>query len=139
MGADRVVDYHREDLGRAIRDFAPAGLDIFWEATRASPLDRVIPLMARHGRVIIMAGRDSTAQLPVWPFFVGNCSIHGFTVTGTSVSELSSYARQINAWMSNGTLKGRIDRVLPLSETALAHRKQEEGKLFGKIVLVPEA
>jgi NADPH:quinone reductase-like Zn-dependent oxidoreductase len=45
--------------------------------------------------------------------------------------------------MAEGNLKARIDRVLPLSETATAHRLQEEstvhksGALAGKIVLKP--
>ena len=49
----------------------------------------------------------------------------------------------INAWLSSGKLKPRIDRVMPLSEAANAHRIQEEntvnnaGTLAGKIVLTP--
>ncbi len=45
--------------------------------------------------------------------------------------------------MTEGKLQARIDRVMPLSETAAAHRLQEEntlhgaGTLAGKIVLEP--
>ncbi|MDE3066716.1 MAG: zinc-binding dehydrogenase [Verrucomicrobiota bacterium] len=45
--------------------------------------------------------------------------------------------------MASGKLKARIDRVLPLSQTADAHRLQEAstiqntGALAGKIVLKP--
>ena len=47
----------------------------------------------------------------------------------------------INRWLTEGKLKANIDRVLPLSEAAEAHRLQEEntihlaGALAGKIVL----
>jgi NADPH2:quinone reductase len=49
----------------------------------------------------------------------------------------------INEWATTGKLKARIDRVLPLSQAAEAHRLQEDntirksGVLAGKIVLKP--
>ena len=49
----------------------------------------------------------------------------------------------INRWLAEGKLRARIDRVLPLAQTAEAHRLQEEntigkqGTLAGKIVLKP--
>jgi hypothetical protein len=92
--------------------------------------------MAQHGRLIIMAGLGRTTEFPVWPFFVRNCSMYGFTVTGTSVNELRSCARQINAWMTNKTLKAKIDQIMPLSEAAQAHRKQEQGRLFGSTLVL---
>jgi NADPH:quinone reductase-like Zn-dependent oxidoreductase len=59
-------------------------------------------------------------------------------------SEQRAAAEDINQWLVEGTLKARIDRVLPLSQTAEAHRLQEDstihksGVLSGKIVLKPE-
>ena len=57
--------------------------------------------------------------------------------------EQQDCAEQINRWLVEGKLKAHIDRVLPLSQTAAAHRLQEEstvgktGALSGKIVLKP--
>jgi NADPH2:quinone reductase len=51
--------------------------------------------------------------------------------------------KQISQWLAEGKLKARIDRVLPLSQAADAHRLQEQntlhkaGTLAGKIVLKP--
>ena len=48
-----------------------------------------------------------------------------------------------NRWLVEEKLKAKIDRVLPLSETAAAHRLQEEstvrktGAITGKLVLKP--
>ena len=50
---------------------------------------------------------------------------------------------RINRWLAEGKLRPRIDRVMPLSEAAAAHRLQEDntlrkaGTLAGKIVLEP--
>ena len=52
-------------------------------------------------------------------------------------------ADDISRWLVEGKLAARIDRVMPFSEAAAAHRLQEEntlhhaGTLSGKIVLVP--
>ena len=58
-------------------------------------------------------------------------------------SEQRKCAAEINRWLAKGKLRPRIGRVMKLSETAAAHRLQEEntlgkaGTLAGKIVLVP--
>jgi NADPH2:quinone reductase len=139
MGADRVVNYHTEQIAEAIRDFAPSGIDIFWETTPALDLEQVLPIMAEHGRIIVVAGREEwRGTFPVKLFYTRNCTLSGFIVTGTSIEQLRHYARQINAWLARGTLKTKIQEIMPLSQAARAHKLQEQGKLFGKIVLVPD-
>jgi NADPH2:quinone reductase len=60
-----------------------------------------------------------------------------------TVEEQRSCAEEINQWMAEGRLRANIDRVLPLSSAAEAHRLQEEntigmaGTLCGKLVLRP--
>ena len=57
--------------------------------------------------------------------------------------ELQAAGADINRWLAAGKIKPRIDRVLPLDQTALAHQLQEEstvgksGTLAGKIVINP--
>ena len=58
-------------------------------------------------------------------------------------SEQRAAADDINRWLVEGRLRANIDRVMPLAETAAAHRLQEQstlgnsGTLAGKIVLKP--
>jgi NADPH2:quinone reductase len=60
-----------------------------------------------------------------------------------TVEEQRAAARDINRWLTEGKLQPRIDRILPLDQTAAAHRLQEEntiheaGTLAGKIVIKP--
>ena len=90
-----------------------------------------------------LAGRDARPAFPVGPFYVKDCSLHGFAMFNASARELRSAARDVNEWAVSGRLKPRIDRVLPLAQTAEAHRLQEESTvqkkslLAGKIVLKP--
>jgi len=143
LGADVVVNYKTEDVDEAIRRAAPDGVDVWWETLREPDLQRAVAQLAPRGRLVLMAGRQATPAFPVGPFYVKNCSAVGFAMFNSPADEQRLCAEQINRWTAEGKLRARIDRVLPLSETAAAHRLQEEstvgasGALGGKIVLVP--
>jgi NADPH2:quinone reductase len=143
FGADLALNYKTEDVAAAIKAFAPNGVNVWWETLREPNFERTIPLLARRGRMIVMAGRDAKPVFPVGPFYVKDCSLHGFAMFNATAEEQRDAAKQINRWMSEGKLKPQIDRVLPLSEAAQAHRLQEDSTvhktsaLCGKIVLKP--
>jgi len=143
LGADLAINYQAEDVDAAIKAFAPEGIDLWWETLREPSFERTIPLLARRGRMVVMAGREARPVFPVGPFYVKDCSLHGFAMFNASAREQRSAAESINRWMAEGKLKARIDRVLPLAQAAEAHRLQEEstirksGALAGKLVLQP--
>jgi NADPH:quinone reductase len=143
LGADAAVNYQTANVDAAIQEFSPGGVHVWWETLREPNFERSVPLLARRGRMIVMAGRDARPVFPVGPFYVKDCSLHGFAMFNASPAEQRASADEINRWLAEGKLRARIDRVLPLSETAAAHRLQEEntlgkkGTLSGKIVLKP--
>jgi NADPH2:quinone reductase len=143
LGADVALNYKKQSVDEAIREFAPNGVDVWWETIREPNFERTIPLLAMHGRMIVMAGRDARPVFPVGPFYTKDCSLHGFAMFNSSTEDQDAAAADINEWMSSGKLKARIDRLMPLSQAAEAHRLQEEstlgksGTLSGKIVLKP--
>lgn len=143
LGADLALNYKTQDVGAEIRKFAPSGVNVWWETLREPDFERTVPLLAMRGRMIVMAGRDARPVFPVGPFYVKDCSLHGFAMFNAPADEQRACADEINRWMAEGRLHARIDRVLPLSQAAEAHRLQEEstvGKkstLAGKIVLKP--
>lgn len=143
LGADLAINYKTQDVDAVIKAFAPDGVNVWWETLREPNFERTIPLLAMRGRVVIMAGREAKPTFPVGPFYVKDCSLFGFAMFNASPDEQRAAANDINRWVAEGKLKARIDRILPLSETATAHRLQEEstvhksGALAGKIVLRP--
>jgi NADPH2:quinone reductase len=144
MGAELALNYKTENVEGAIKAFAPNGLDVWWETLREPNFEKTISLLAMRGRMVVMAGREAKPVFPVGPFYVKDCSLHGFAMFNASAEEQEAAALDINRWMAAGKLKPRIDRILPLSQTAEAHRLQEQstihqtGELAGKIVLVPD-
>ena len=143
LGGDLAINYKTEDVDAAIRQFAPAGVNVWWETMREPNFERTVPLLAPRGRMILMAGREARPVFPVGPFYVKDCALFGFAMFNAPPDEQRAAADDINRWLAAGKLKPRIDRVLPLAKAAEAHRLQEEntlhkaGTLAGKIVLVP--
>ncbi len=143
LGADLAVNYKTENVDEAIRRFAPEGVNVWWETLREPNFERTVPLLSMRGRMVVMAGRDARPPFPVGPFYVKDCSLHGFAMFNASPREQRAAARDINEWAVSGRLKPRIDRVLPLAQAAEAHRLQEESTvqkkslLAGKLVLKP--
>jgi NADPH2:quinone reductase len=143
LGADVAVNYKTEDVGAAVRDFAPDGINVFWETLREPDFDKIVEYLSPRGRIVLMAGRDARPEFPVGPFYVKGCSMYGFVMFAATAEQQRAAADDMNRWLAEGKLKARIDRVMPLAEAAAAHRLQEEntlgrtGTVAGKIVLKP--
>ena len=143
LGANVAMNYKTDNVDEAIRKAAPNGVDVWWETLREHDLERTVGHLAQGGRIIVMAGRDSTPRLPIGPFYVKDAALHGFAMFNAAPEQQRKSAAEINRWMARGKLQPRIDRVMPLSEAAAAHQLQEDntlhgaGTLSGKIVLEP--
>ena len=143
LGADHVLDYTTGDLQQKVLELAPQGVNVFWETLREPDLDFVVATLAERGRMVVMAGRDARPAFPLGPFYVKGCSLHGFAMFKATAAEQQTCASDINHWLATGRLRAVIDRTLPLSQAAEAHRLQEahtigkQSSLTGKLVLVP--
>jgi NADPH:quinone reductase len=143
LGADLAVNYRTEDVDARIKEFAPQGVNVWWETLRDPDFDRAVGHLAARGRMVLMAGREARPPFPVGPFYVKGCSLFGFAMFNATPDEQRAAALDINRWLIEEKLKANIDRILPLSDAAAAHRLQEDntlhkaGTLAGKIVLKP--
>lgn len=143
FGADLALNYKTDDIDARIKEFAPQGLDVWWETLREPNFDRMVALLAERGRMILMAGRDAKPTFPVGPFYVKGLRLFGFVMFKATPDEQRAAADDINRWLSEGKLRANIDRMMPLNQAAAAHKLQEEntvgkaGTLAGKIVLRP--
>ncbi len=143
LGADVAVNYNTQDIAAAVRDFAPDGVNVYWETVREPDFDRIVSYVGERGRIILMAGRDARPAFPVGPFYVKGCQLRGFVMFKATPSEQRRCATDISRWLAEGKLRSNISEVLPLAETAKAHALQEQntlqkvGTLAGKIVLTP--
>ena len=148
LGADAAFDYRSESLTDDLKTFAAThgdgrGFQVWFETQRQPNLERTIGLMRPRGRIILMAGRDARPDFPLGKFYTTDLRILGFAMFNATPDEQSECGRHLGQLYGAGLWKPQIGATLPLSETAAAHRMQEEntlqgkGKLTGKIVLVP--
>jgi NADPH2:quinone reductase len=143
LGAEVAVNYKTADVAQAVKSFAPQGVNVYWETTREPDFDRIVSFLGERGRIVLMAGREARPPFPVGPFYVKECSLHGVVMFKASPEEMRRSGDDMNRWFRAGKLKANISRVMPLSESAEAHRLQEAntlqkaGTLAGKIVLKP--
>ncbi|QEF99073.1 Quinone oxidoreductase 1 [Stieleria maiorica] len=135
LGADHVINYSTDSIAEGVKRLAPAGVNLFWETRRMPNFDEAVDLLAPRGRMVLMAGRDSRPEFPVGPFYVKECSLHGFVMFKASPQEMRRCADDMNCWMAEGKLQANIAHRLELAEAAEAHRIQEAENVGGKIVL----
>ena len=143
FGAEHVIDYKREDLPARVREVAPQGIDVWYETLGGPNFEMLLPLLAKRGRVIVMAGRQAIAPLPIGPLYTADRKVLGFAMFNTPAAEQQTIAAALNGWMASGALRANIGRIYPLEHAAAAHALQEEstthksGALTGKIVIKP--
>jgi NADPH2:quinone reductase len=143
-GADRVLNYKTDDIPAAIREFTSGqGVQVWYETQREPDFLKTVELLARRGRMVIVAGRQAHPTFPVGPFYVKDLSLYGFAMFNATPQEQRRCAEDINRWLAEKKLQVPIGRAFRLAEAAAAHRLLEEntlhkaGTLMGKIVVVP--
>ncbi|MGW1199188.1 NADPH:quinone reductase [Streptomyces sp. NPDC002536] len=129
LGASEVIDYRDPQASY------PGGIDVYVDTSARNDLPSAVELLAKRGRVVVMAGLRTRPVLPVGPLYLKDCSVIGFAISQATTSELAEAAAAINRLMAAGLLRPRAVEVLPLSAAAEAHRRIEAGEVRGKLVL----
>ncbi len=141
LGADLVLNYKTDDLAARLREFSPEGYDVWYETQREPNLETTIPLLRKHGRMILMAGRTAKPALPLGAFYPRNCAIFGFAMFNATPQEQETCARDMIRWVEEGLLKPTVGRSFPLVAAAEAEKFLEAntlggaGTLSGKVVI----
>jgi NADPH2:quinone reductase len=141
LGADLALDYKVDDVPARLREFAPEGIDVWYETVRDPNLEVNVPLLRRRGRMIIIAGRAARPPLPFGSFYPRDCSILGFAMFNASHDEQRRSADEMAKWVEAGKLKALIGKTFPLAEAAQAHKFLEDctirgtSQVVGKVVI----
>jgi NADPH:quinone reductase-like Zn-dependent oxidoreductase len=133
LGADAGINYATQDLAQEVRRLTgKRGVDVVVEHVGGATWEKLIPTLAPGGRLVTCgatAGYESKVDIRY--FFSKSVAILG-AFMGCK-ADLLEVVRHIG----EGRLRPVVDRTLPLSECARAHRLIEERAVFGKIVLIP--
>lgn len=133
LGADVVIDHHREDVVAAVRGATgKRGVDVVVEHVGQATWDRSLRALAPAGRLVTCGNTTGwEAAVDLRFLFSRQLSLLG-SYMGTK-GELLRAAEFFFA----GRLTPLVDGALPLAEAAEAQRRLERGDVIGKLLLVP--
>lgn len=63
-GADLAIDYKNENVADALLDFAPEGVNVYWDATPSPDAKSAVDVLADRGRMVFIAGRITRRYCP---------------------------------------------------------------------------
>jgi putative PIG3 family NAD(P)H quinone oxidoreductase len=141
LGADAVVDYHREDFVDAAKAATEGvGVDVVLDVIGGDYVDRNIDSVRVGGRIIqvgVMGG--GKASVDVGKLLPKRASITGTVLRPRPLEEKVAITRRFAAELvplfATGALRPVIDSRFPIGSIAEAHERMESNANVGKIVI----
>jgi NADPH:quinone reductase-like Zn-dependent oxidoreductase len=133
-GAELVVNYRTEDVGRAVRQHTKnRGADVVVDTVGEATWMTSLKAAAKGGRIVTCGATSGpNPKEEIRLIFWKHLSILGSTMSN------DREFRALYAAVAARRLRPRIDRIFRLPEAAAAYAYMEEGRQHGKIVLLPE-
>jgi NADPH2:quinone reductase len=141
LGADRAVDYKREDFVAAAREATGGkGVNVILDMVGGEYADRNTVAAAEDGRIVQIATLGGAeAKVNLARIMMKRLTLTGSTLRPRSREVKAGFARALEAevWplLAAGKVKVVMDSTFPLAHAADAHRRLETSQHIGKIVL----
>jgi len=128
IGADRVIDYTREDFTRQGETY-----DAIIDVVGKSPFSGSIRSLKQNGRFVLGNPGLSAMIRGGWTSMTTNKQV----ISGSPGHKAEEYA-VLTELIGAGKIKPVIDRRYPLEQTAEAHRYVDTGQKKGSVVITVE-
>jgi putative PIG3 family NAD(P)H quinone oxidoreductase len=144
LGADVAINYRDEDFVAALLDATGgAGADVILDIMGASYLARNLAGLATGGRLVIIGRQGgSRAEIDLGVLQGKRASVYATTLRARPAHEKAAVVAAVrdHVWplIDAGKIAAVIDRELPMSQAAQAHRAMASSEHIGKILLLPE-
>ncbi|CAA9219505.1 MAG: Quinone oxidoreductase [uncultured Blastococcus sp.] len=148
LGADVGINYRDEDFVERVREETGGrGADVILDNMGAQYLARNVDALAVGGRLVIIGMQGGTkAELDIATLHRKRASVHAATLRARPATGRGGKAEIVAAvrhdvWpdIERGVVRPIIDRRLPMSRAAEAHRVVEASEHVGKVLLLPDA
>ncbi len=141
LGFDAAIDYKGEDLGKALREHCPKGIDVFFDNVGGETLNTVLPMLRMHGRVAICGAISQYNNTePVsgpsnyLSLLVSRARMEGFIVFDFADRYPEAMAA-MGAWLAAGKLKSKEQIEDGIENFPAVLLKLFDGGNFGKLIL----
>lgn len=141
LGAEVLINYREQDFVEVIAaETGGRGVDVILDNMGAKYLERNIRSLARNGRLVIIGMQGGmVTEIDLGTMLRKNATLHTTTLRGRPESEKAAVCAEVERhvwpWITAGIVRPVIDRVMPITAAADAHRAIDAGDATGKIVL----
>jgi NADPH2:quinone reductase len=137
QGAHHVLDHRAPEYLKELMALTGGrGVEVILEMLANVNLGKDLPLLAKHGRVVVIGSRGPVEIMPR-DLMSRDAEVRAMTLFNTSPADLASIHAALGAALENGTIRPVIGKELPLAEAAQAHKSVMEPGAYGKIILTP--
>lgn len=146
LGADVAINYRDEDFVERVRaETDGRGVDVVLDNMGAKYLDRNIDALAVGGRLVIIGMQGGAkAELNIGKLLSKRAAVHATALRsrpatghGGKAGIIEAVRRDVWPDVERGTIRPIVDRRLPMSRAAEAHRVVEASEHVGKVLLLP--
>jgi NADPH-dependent curcumin reductase CurA len=141
LGFDAAIDYKSEDVGAALKQHCPAGVDVYFDNVGGDILDAALARLARGARVVICGAISQYNNLDAvkgpsnyMSLLVNRARMEGFVVVDY-MSRAPEATREMAGWIADGRLVAREDVIEGFERFPDALVKLFAGENVGKLVL----
>lgn len=136
LGFDACIDYKSQDVGKALKESAPQGVDGYFENVGGEILDAVLPRMNAFGRIALcglIAGYDGKPiplKNPAW-FLISRLKLQGFIIS-EHMDVWPGALKELGTHVASGRLKYRETVAQGIVNAPQAFLGMLRGANFGK-------
>lgn len=141
LGAEVLVNYRERDFVDVVREATDGrGADVILDIIGAKYLERNVRALATGGRLAVIGLQGGVrGELPLGVLLGKRATLTATSLRGRPLAEKAAIVAAVreHVWplVEAGRVRPVVDRTLPLSEVAEAHRELERSTHVGKIVL----
>jgi len=139
LGADVLINYNDADFVEVVTKEL-GGVDAILDNMGAAYLERNIEALKRNGRMVIIGTQGgATTEFNILQALRKNVTISATSLRARPDNEKAAICREVEKviwpWITDGTIKPIIDRIMPIEQAAAAQQLLENGEATGKVVL----
>src|SRR5215213_2476526 len=147
LGAHTGINYRDEDFVERVREETDGhGADVILDNMGGKYLARNLDALAVGGRLVTIGMQGGTkAELDLGKLMAKRASVHATALRSRPATGRGGKAEIVTAvrhdvWpdVERGVIRPIVDRRLPMSRAAEAHRVVEASEHVGKVLLLPE-
>ncbi len=138
LGADAVIDYKAGNIGAALKEHCPDGIDVYFDNVGGDILDAVLKRLRLRARIVLCGGISQyNATGPTrgpanyLSLISARARMEGFVVIDY-LNRAEEAVTAMTPWVKAGKLGSKLDVAVGLPNFAAALRRLYTGANFGK-------